>query len=153
MDDFDYSGQLLRPEWRAFRLKVLERDGNACVVCRGTKRLQAHHKKYEYGKMAWEYPMSNFVTLCENCHSAHHDLQDGEIHQDPDGPLFYYLVRQLDSGMWTVYYKTLGSAKRTIVYECPNQKLAFEARDQLKRQAYRKHKDKAQENIYRIRGY
>lgn len=30
--------------------------------------LHVHHLKYEPGKEPWEYPLSNFVTLCADCH-------------------------------------------------------------------------------------
>ena len=154
MAKLSYAEQLLQPEWFALRQKVLERENSTCQVCGATeKTLNAHHKKYIRGRLAWEYHMSNFLLLCEDCHADAHDLQDGELHFSKDGPMFHYFVRELENGLWLVYYKTLGSNKRTTVYECPNKTLAFEARDKLKRQACRKHKEETPENIYRIRGY
>lgn len=151
-----YAEQLLLPEWLEKRREVLERDNSTCQMCGAThKPLNAHHKRYDYGKWAWEYPMSNFITLFIDCHADTHDLEDGELHYSSDGPLIHFFVRQLESGMWIVYRKVVKSKHRTIVGECPSKALAYEEREKLKRQEYRKHKEASQEseNIYRIRGY
>ena len=66
------SKQLQRPEWKAKRLEILERDGNKCVKCGETKRLHVHHLSYTKGRDAWEYPNDNLVTLCNGCHLAEH---------------------------------------------------------------------------------
>jgi len=54
----------LSKEWRALRLKVLERDGGICQYC-GSKGIQADHVKPRErgGKDA----LSNLVCACPSC--------------------------------------------------------------------------------------
>lgn len=74
------SGKRLRhynnDQWIIFRNEVIERDGDACTRCGGSKAggliLQAHHKIYLPGKMPWEYDHSDCETLCKGCHAAEH---------------------------------------------------------------------------------
>lgn len=66
-----YKEQLTDPRWQKKRLQILERDKWACQICSDTTtQLQVHHKKYDYFKMAWEYPDYVYQTLCKDCHSA-----------------------------------------------------------------------------------
>lgn len=73
MTKSQYAKQLQRPEWKAKRLEILERDGNKCVKCGETKRLHVHHLSYTKGRDAWEYPNDNLVTLCGECHVKEHE--------------------------------------------------------------------------------
>lgn len=64
-----YSEQLKDPRWQKKRLQIMERDGFSCFICGDTEStLNVHHKRYIYGKLAWEYDDSNYMTLCEECH-------------------------------------------------------------------------------------
>jgi hypothetical protein len=56
--------------WQQTRLRVFERDGWRCLYCSAVNDLQVHHKSYERGRMPWDYPMLNFLTLCGRCHGA-----------------------------------------------------------------------------------
>jgi hypothetical protein len=51
--------------WQKFRAKVLARDGNRCVDCRGTNYLTAHRIGGGYHALG---DMSKYVTLCSSCH-------------------------------------------------------------------------------------
>jgi hypothetical protein len=71
-----YVEQLRDPRWLARRAEILDRDG----VCRGCRDegpgLEVHHKRYSRGKLAWEYPPSDLVTLCRRCHERTTRLLD-----------------------------------------------------------------------------
>jgi hypothetical protein len=64
-----YSDLLKDPRWQKKRLEVFQRDKWACRSCGSTeKTLHVHHIIYKYGANPWEYPLDNFLTLCEPCH-------------------------------------------------------------------------------------
>ncbi len=69
-----YEEQLRDPRWMAVREKVINYDGHTCRYCGSHEDLQVHHMRYEYGKMAWEYPMDVLLTLCRRCHEGQHRL-------------------------------------------------------------------------------
>lgn len=57
------------PRWQRVRLKIMERDGFKCSVCREDgKILHVHHRAYEKKKKIWDAHPSHLVTLCEDCH-------------------------------------------------------------------------------------
>lgn len=60
-----YQAFLRSVDWLAQRARILARDG-CCTLCRGTERLQAHHKRY--GSPLAETPDDWIVTLCYACH-------------------------------------------------------------------------------------
>lgn len=64
-----YQEKLKDPRWQKCRLEVFERDDWMCQFCCSiTKTLEVHHKEYLSGLDPWDYPLSNFITLCEDCH-------------------------------------------------------------------------------------
>jgi len=69
----DYKSQLLTKQWKSKRQIILERDNFACRCCGFKLDLQVHHKKYIWGRMAWEYPNSLLITVCGNCHLFIHN--------------------------------------------------------------------------------
>lgn len=69
-----YEEQLKDERWLKKRKQVLDTKGYVCANCGKTVGLQVHHLEYKHGKLAWEYPMSNFVVLCETCHKKIHNL-------------------------------------------------------------------------------
>lgn len=69
-----YEEQLKDPRWLKKRKEVLDTKGYACAICGKKFDLQVHHLEYKSGKMAWEYPMSNFVVLCRKHHKEIHNL-------------------------------------------------------------------------------
>ncbi len=47
----------------------MERDKFTCSHCHDQERtLNVHHKYYVQGRLAWDYPDTAFITLCEGCH-------------------------------------------------------------------------------------
>jgi len=68
------------------RLKVFERDNWKCRndKCQSPEHtpLAVHHKSYVAGRDPWDYPPTNLVTYCEQCHDLVHALP-----ATPAGPL------------------------------------------------------------------
>ena len=69
-----YDDQLHMKEWYEFRELVLKQKGYRCEMCGDYKHLQIHHKKYVSGHYAWEYPLTNMIVLCGDCHKALHGI-------------------------------------------------------------------------------
>lgn len=69
-----YEEQLKDKRWLKKRKEVLDKKGYICSNCGSKFGLEIHHLKYKKDKMAWEYPMSNFVVLCRKCHKKMHGL-------------------------------------------------------------------------------
>ena len=67
-----YEEQLLTPEWKEKRQRVIDHYWGYCFHCGTSKNLQVHHKFYIEGRMAWEYPMSALIPLCADCHALEH---------------------------------------------------------------------------------
>lgn len=64
-----YSEKLRDPRWQKLRLAVMGRAGFACEDCGDTKRSQhVHHRIYAPGRDPWDYPIENFVCVCDSCH-------------------------------------------------------------------------------------
>jgi hypothetical protein len=71
-----YSEKLKDPRWQRKRLEVMQRDDFTCRLCgNAEKTLNVHHCNYGKGKEPWDYPDSNLVTLCEDCHTGVEDVQ------------------------------------------------------------------------------
>ncbi len=67
-----YKDQLADPRWQKKRLQIFERDKFTCQICLDTEtQLQVHHKEYDkkYKTLAWDYPDTNYTTLCSDCHT------------------------------------------------------------------------------------
>ncbi len=69
-----YYDQLKDDRWKKVALEVKKRDGFKCVVCDSKEKLNAHHKRYVTGEMAWETPLDQLVTLCRCCHRKFHEI-------------------------------------------------------------------------------
>ncbi len=73
-----FAEQIKHPNWQKKRLEVMEAAGWRCENCGATSTtLNVHHKQYIKGRMYWEYERHELECLCENCHKAHHEMQDG----------------------------------------------------------------------------
>lgn len=69
-----YKEQLLHPNWQRKRLEILQRDEFQCQLCLDDdSTLHVHHKQYAKGRLAWEYPNDELVTLCAVCHDTMHE--------------------------------------------------------------------------------
>jgi len=60
------------PEWRSLTWRLAAERGRTCENCRGSRRLQAHHRHYFAGRRPWEYPLEDFLLLCGLCHTLVH---------------------------------------------------------------------------------
>ena len=81
MAKLSYSQKLLDPRWQQMRLRVYERDGFRCRICKcETKTLNAHHVHYHpYADGPWDYDIESIITLCSDCHSdEHQDLESSK---------------------------------------------------------------------------
>ena len=70
-----YYEQLETKEWKDFRKLVFASRGKVCDMCGAKTNLQVHHPKYVFGRKAWEYPISEVVVLCRNCHEQVHNIK------------------------------------------------------------------------------
>lgn len=72
--DLTFKDQYHHPEWQKVRLKVMDYDNWQCQRC-GEKDniLHVHHIRYKKDRMVWEYPIHNFITLCDKCHEKEHE--------------------------------------------------------------------------------
>lgn len=52
--------------------KVKKRDGNRCVLCGSSEKLQAHHVKPTFLYPECSADIENGVTLCKSCHQTIH---------------------------------------------------------------------------------
>lgn len=72
-----YSQRLRDPRWQKLRLMIFDRDGWRCQRenCQSPENstLAVHHKSYVPGRDPWDYPLTNFETLCEKCHERVHE--------------------------------------------------------------------------------
>lgn len=65
-----YEAYLKSERFRWLRTEAIKRDGGACRICGGTRRLQAHHRRYP---TSWDRDaLDNLTTLCDACHDLHH---------------------------------------------------------------------------------
>lgn len=71
-----YIEKLRDPRWQKKRLEIMSRDEFMCQCCADKEtNLQVHHLNYRKGAEPWEYPDTNFVTLCDRCHKFVGDLK------------------------------------------------------------------------------
>lgn len=66
-----YAEYLLSDVWQGKRTAALERAGNRCQLCNGTKILNVHHRTYE--RIGAEAP-EDLTVLCRSCHAKFHDV-------------------------------------------------------------------------------
>jgi len=57
-----------RREYNAWHKNVFDRDGNKCVICGSTEKLEAHHIKEVCMFPELIYNIDNGLTLCRECH-------------------------------------------------------------------------------------
>ena len=98
MSNDEYAKLLKHPKWQKKRLRILERAGWRCEICRsGDRCLHVHHGYYVFGRAPWEYEDSTLYALCDLCHEPAEPLRKelnyhiGELH-----PISYrFVIRQL----------------------------------------------------------
>jgi len=83
-------------ERNAFRIKILDRDGNKCNTCSkqrgdigiGKVHLEVHHKYYIQEKLPWDYELDALETLCNECHEEYHRNNEILVYEEINGQLF-----------------------------------------------------------------
>lgn len=107
-----YREQLAHPNWQRKRLEIMKRDDFQCCMCGDDETtLHVHHKQYVKGRMAWEYPSEELVTLCEDCHESMHEQTSAFrsllaiLHVD--GPHSMSVALALLAGWASGYYKQI----------------------------------------------
>lgn len=112
MTSMTYREQLLHPNWQRKRMEILQRDDFTCKCCYDTEStLHVHHKQYVKGRLAWEYPNNELVTLCEECHELMHEQTSAfrsllaMLHVD--GPHSLSVALALLAGWSSGYYKQI----------------------------------------------
>lgn len=68
-----YREYLTSDHWHNLRQQIISRDGNKCVHCPHTKRLQAHHTIYR-DRFEDSLP-EDLITLCNPCHRKAHGIE------------------------------------------------------------------------------
>ncbi len=103
-----YEEQLQQPEWKALRQSIFERYLYMCQVCMSSRSLQAHHKQYIPGRMAWEYHPRYLITLCADCHKNWHAENKAKVEvEDPMLSSAYRIQDSLQSLKFLSSAKTL----------------------------------------------
>lgn len=62
-------------EYKVWKDTVKSRDGNKCVMCGSTRRLEVHHIKPFAEFPEFRTDPNNGITLCRNCHSLYHAIE------------------------------------------------------------------------------
>ena len=104
----DYKTQLQDPRWKQRRLQILRRDEFTCKGCGASDQLlHVHHKRYIEGRMAWEYSDSTLISLCENCHSTIHTIDDAYRYSKFERKEYFYRNLFSDTDVYekSVVYK------------------------------------------------
>lgn len=79
MDSVEYRQLLRHPKWQRKRLRIFDRDEWKCVACGADdQELHVHHTYYAAGKKPWEYPDTDLVTFCFECHERYHYAESRE---------------------------------------------------------------------------
>ena len=69
-----YGEKLKDPRWQKKRLRIFDRDGWSCLLCKSTSQtLHVHHLKYEGDP--WEVNDKFLMTLCSECHDFMHKVE------------------------------------------------------------------------------
>ena len=75
-EDFDsYADQLRHKNWYKKRAEIIS-IYKVCQSCGTSDCLQVHHKRYIYGRLAWEYVNSDLELLCVACHAKEHGKEE-----------------------------------------------------------------------------
>ena len=66
---FDYNEERNTVEWQRKKGHIMTRDNYTCQVCGAIdKMLHVHHTWYDQERHVWDYPDSQLLTLCCECH-------------------------------------------------------------------------------------
>lgn len=101
-----YHDQLKSPQWKAYRVKLIEARGCKCQECdvpSTEEGLQVHHVTYLRGLPLWEYPDELVIVLCDTCHG------DRQVHDEEARLEFSRMCGRM--GSWDVYELSKGLRK------------------------------------------
>lgn len=120
----NYKEQLADSRWLQKKTEILVRDNYTCQKCGAQSHLNVHHLSYEKGKLAWEYPNEQLITLCEQCHAKEHRTTRpyvGEVyiyhHSDYTNYMVCYSVNNAKKEVYLVGVDNGGGAD-TPYFEC-----------------------------------
>lgn len=120
----NYKEQLADSRWLQKKAEILIRDNYACQKCGAKSHLNVHHLSYENGKLAWEYPNEQLITLCKDCHENEHLITKpiiGEVyaydHSDFTNYMICYGINYIKKEVYLLGYDT-GGAINTTHFEC-----------------------------------
>ena len=86
MSNAAYQQKLKSPNWQRKRLEILQRDNFTCKLCGDTEQsLHVHHEKYDGDP--WNIPNEHLTTLCSDCHSITHELEEYKIKKVGKDPI------------------------------------------------------------------
>ena len=71
--------------WQQARALARQRDGNRCVYCGSTNKLQVHHK-IPLDAGGPEFELDNLETVCVSCHGERHRGERGNTATQPIAP-------------------------------------------------------------------
>jgi hypothetical protein len=66
-------------DFKFVRPKIIERDGNKCVVCNSEERLHVHHLDNSGGSLLVNNDPLNLITMCDLCHNSIHNITLAKI--------------------------------------------------------------------------
>ena len=80
----EFKKQYESPKWQKRRAEYIEKqcknssvDTPYCEWCEDNEnQLHLHHLQYKTDTHIWDYPDSNFILLCSNCHKQYHEILD-----------------------------------------------------------------------------
>lgn len=73
-----YADDLRHPKWQRKRLEVMQAAEWKCSSCNSENRtLHVHHRRYIRGRKPWEYDDADLISLCDECHTLFHRVDDG----------------------------------------------------------------------------
>lgn len=120
----NYKEQLADSRWLKKKADILLRDNYTCQKCGAQSHLNVHHLSYENGRLAWEYPNEQLVTLCEQCHAREHKTTRpyiGEVyiyhHSDYTNYMMCYGVNKAKKEVYLVGVDD-GGGLDTPYFEC-----------------------------------
>lgn len=63
-------------KWEEKRQEIIAASFGECANCGAREdSLSVHHRYYETGKAAWDYPNESLIALCKSCHGKADELR------------------------------------------------------------------------------
>lgn len=68
--------------YKKWAKSVLQRDGNKCLNCNATEKLEAHHIQNFKNHPDLIFILENGITLCSSCHAYIHKISEDNLTLD-----------------------------------------------------------------------